>query len=65
MGEALNRLHKHAPETAEVVRNYKKIIAFRNVLIHGDDAISDPIVWDIIQNPLPELLEDVEALLKK
>jgi uncharacterized protein with HEPN domain len=63
MGEALNRLHKITPETAEAVRNYKKIISFRNILIHGYDVVSDPIVWDIIQNSLPELLEDVENLL--
>jgi uncharacterized protein with HEPN domain len=63
MGEALNRLHKISPETAESVRNHKKIIAFRNVLIHGYDVVSDPIVWDIIQNSLPEVLQDIEALL--
>ena len=65
MGEALNRLYKTSPETAESVRNYKKIISFRNILIHGYDIVSDPIVWDIIQNSLPELREDVESLLSK
>ena len=65
MGEALNRLHKHAPEAAESIRNYQKIISFRNILIHGYDTISDPIVWDVIQNSLSELLEDVKDLLEK
>lgn len=64
MGEALNRLRKTSPGSAEAVRNYQKIIAFRNILIHGYDAVSDPIVWDIIQHSLPELLEDVEGQLQ-
>ena len=44
VGESLNRLHRATPETAETVRNYKKVIAFRNILIHGYDSVSDPIV---------------------
>jgi uncharacterized protein with HEPN domain len=32
MDEALNRLYESSPETAETVRNYKKIISFRNIL---------------------------------
>lgn len=64
MGEALNRLHKSSPEIVEAVRNYKKIIAFRNILIHGYDSVSDPIVWDIIKKSLPELCDDVEIFLR-
>lgn len=65
MDEALNRLYKTSPETVQTIRDYKKIISFRNILIHGYDAVSDPIVWDIIQNSLPELLEDVQNSLQK
>lgn len=65
IGEALNRLYKIAPEKAESIRNHKKIISFRNILIHGYDMVSDPIVWDIIQNSLPELIEDVENFLSE
>ncbi len=63
LGEAMNRIHKNSPATAESIRNYKKVIAFRNILIHGYDAVSDPIVWDVVQNSLPDLIEDVEGLL--
>ena len=62
IGEALNRLAKLAPETARQVREFDKIIAFRNVVIHGYDVVSDPIVWDVITNRLSILIEDVEKL---
>jgi len=62
IGEALSRLARLAPETALAVREHEKIIAFRNVVIHGYDRVSDPIVWDVIENKLPMLIEDVQAL---
>jgi uncharacterized protein with HEPN domain len=37
--------------------------AFRNILIHGYDAIDDDVVWDVIQINLPTLLGEVDGLL--
>lgn len=62
IGEALNRLARLSPETASAIREYEKIIAFRNLVIHGYDVVSDPIVWDVTQNKLPLLIEDIERL---
>lgn len=61
IGEALNRLSRLSPETASAIRECEKIISFRNLVIHGYDVVSDPIVWDVIQNKLPLLIEDVEG----
>jgi len=36
-------------------RDGGQIIGFRNVLVHGYDAIDDQIVWQVIQQPLPVL----------
>lgn len=44
---------------------HERIIAFRNVLIHGYDLADDELVWDTIENKLPVLLAEVEALLKE
>jgi len=63
IGEAMSRLSRALPSTASQIREFEKIIAFRNLVIHGYDIVSDPIVWDVIQNKLPNLVEDVTKLL--
>jgi len=65
LGEAMNRLSKGSPATAKQIREFKKIIAFRNLVIHGYDVVSDPILWDVIQNKLPNLVEDVTKLVTR
>jgi uncharacterized protein with HEPN domain len=64
IGEALGRLARHSPHTAGQIRDHAKIISFRNFVIHGYDTVSDPIVWDVINNKLPLLIEDVERLFE-
>lgn len=63
MGEALTRIRKGDPEVLSHIRNTRDIISFRNILIHGYDAIDDQIVWGIIQEDLPQLIEDAGRLL--
>ena len=63
IGEALNRLAKKDPQTAGQIREYRKIIAFRNVLIHGYDSVEDAVVWGVLESKLDTLLADVERLL--
>ncbi len=41
---------------------YQRIIAFRNVLAHGYDVVSDAIVWDIVQSKLPVLRQELDEL---
>lgn len=63
IGEALKRLARLDPDTAGTITDVAQIIAFRNVLIHGYDAIDDRRVWDAIQHSLPMLHEQVVTLL--
>jgi uncharacterized protein with HEPN domain len=44
IGEALNRLSKLAPDVNLQISQSRRIISFRNVLIHGYDAIDDVVV---------------------
>jgi uncharacterized protein with HEPN domain len=64
IGEALTRLRKIDPSTAERISEYQKIISFRNVLIHGYDAISNDVTWRIVEEKLPILRHELEDLLK-
>lgn len=64
IGEALNRLSNSDPETAERISEHRRISSFRNVLIHGYDAVSDEVVWDIVATKLPVLREELQVILE-
>jgi uncharacterized protein with HEPN domain len=63
IGEALNRLIKTDPDLANRVSHYKRIISFRNILIHGYDIVEDAVVWDVVVKDLPLLHSQVVKLL--
>ena len=63
VGEALVQLARIDLPTAARFTDYKRIIAFRNVLVHGYAEIDDSIVWDILQQRLCVLREDADRLL--
>lgn len=42
---------------------WRQIIGTRNRLIHGYDAVDYNILWHIVQSELPELLDQVDAVL--
>ncbi len=63
IGEALGQLYKIDPEVAEQIREWRRIIAFRNQLIHGYGVIKSEITWDIIETKLPVLRADVRGLI--
>jgi uncharacterized protein with HEPN domain len=61
-GEAVGRLRRDDPQTADRLTEHERIVGFRNVLVHGYDLVDDRIVWDTIKNNLPVLLSEVEEL---
>ena len=63
IGEATAQLASHEPEVANQLSGYRRIIAFRNVLIHGYTVVDNQIVWDVLQKDLPTLVSEVETLL--
>ena len=64
VGEAVGRLRRDDPNTASRLSEHERIIAFRNVLIHGYDLVDDDLVWNTIHTKLPTLLSEVEELLR-
>jgi len=65
IGEALTKLAKIDQETATLISEYRRIIAFRNILIHGYAQIDDRLVWGILDTKLPTLLQEVKQLLEE
>ena len=63
VGEALNRLSRVDPATAEKVPDLPRIVAFRNVLVHGYATIDDSLVWDVATTRVHALVQSLERLL--
>jgi uncharacterized protein with HEPN domain len=63
IGEAMNRLAQQDPGIASRISKHRRIIDFRNILIHGYDLIDHRIVWSTIDEELPVLLAQVQELL--
>ena len=62
-GEALQKLLKRFPEVANQITDYRSIINFRNILVHGYDHVVDDVVWGVVQSNLPLLRKETEKLL--
>ncbi len=65
MGESINRIWKLDSDILSHVRDYRDIISFRNILIHGYDTIDDLVVWGVIEEGLDNLIEDINAIICK
>lgn len=61
IGEAINHLRRENPDFE--LSHARKIIDFRNRLVHSYDSIDDSIVWAIIRIHLPQLKSEAAALL--
>jgi uncharacterized protein with HEPN domain len=63
VGEAINRLSKVDRATVDQLSATPRIVAFRNILVHGYDVVDNRVVWDIVQNNLAPLHTQVTSLL--
>ncbi|MGH7738334.1 MAG: HepT-like ribonuclease domain-containing protein [Candidatus Tyrphobacter sp.] len=64
LGEAPSQLSKVDPGIATRISEYRRIVAFRNILIHGYAEVDHNLVWDVVETKLPTLRREVEALLR-
>jgi uncharacterized protein with HEPN domain len=64
VGEALSQLAKVDPQLASKVGELRRIIAFRNILVHGYAAVDYDTVWRLIEDKLPELQTNLRMLLR-
>ena len=63
IGEALNQLRRSNPSLADGISEHQRIIAFRNILIHGYAQVDDRMVWSVVDDKLETLTEEVNRLL--
>ncbi|WP_235876823.1 HepT-like ribonuclease domain-containing protein [Saccharopolyspora terrae] len=64
IGEALNQLSKADRELAEKTPDLPRIVAFRNILIHGYATVDDALVWQVLTDRLPPLSDVLRKLLE-
>lgn len=62
VGEALNQASRLAPLLTERIPELPRIVAFRNMLIHGDASVDDLLVWEIATTRVTALLEQIKAI---
>jgi uncharacterized protein with HEPN domain len=65
IGEALSQLAKLDAALAVRISEYRRIIAFRNILIHGYAEVDDRLVWDVVETKLPVLRQQAAELLRE
>jgi uncharacterized protein with HEPN domain len=63
IGEAIGRISRYDAETASRISEHRRIVAFRNRLIHGYDLLDDELVWETVKEEVPVLLSEVDGLL--
>lgn len=65
IGEAINRLKGVDEEAYSAIPDASRIEAFRNVLVHGYDVVSNELVWEVINEKLNELRDTCKSFLDK
>jgi uncharacterized protein with HEPN domain len=64
IGEAARRLADTDAGTAARIGPAPRIIAFRNIIVHGYDAMDYDVVWSVIENDVPDLARRAADLLQ-
>lgn len=63
IGEAMSQLRRVDPDIAALVPELPRIIAFRNILIHGYASVDNQLVWGVLETDLPSLRATLGRLL--
>jgi uncharacterized protein with HEPN domain len=64
IGEAISQLARTEPGMIEAISEHRRIIAFRNILIHGYADVDSWLVWDVIQTRLSQLRTEGTGLIE-
>lgn len=62
IGEAMNKILKK--DSSLEISNARKIISFRNFIIHSYDNVENEIIWGIVKKHLPLLKKEIQKLIE-
>jgi uncharacterized protein with HEPN domain len=62
-GEAVSKLSRVDPTTAARLTGRRRIIALRNILIHGYASVDHRVIWNILDQDVPVLQSEAGRLL--
>lgn len=63
IGEAFTGLRRVDPSLAATIPDLPRVVAFRNVLIHGYATVDSRLVWGIVEGKLAGLLALLTRML--
>lgn len=61
--KAIVRLEKVEPALAKAIPNYRRMMAFRNILIHGYAVLESATLWGVIETDIPRLKPYIEQMM--
>ena len=64
IGEAAKHVADETKERYPQVK-WRKIGDFRNIVAHNYFGVSNEIVWDVIENEIPPLLDQVKIIMSE
>jgi uncharacterized protein with HEPN domain len=65
VGEALGRLAKADPNLARAIPDLGRIVAFRNILIHGYAMVDRRTVWRAVEENVPDLRATLSRMIEE
>lgn len=65
IGEALGQRAKVDPAEVARITDYRRIIALRNILVHGYARVDHRVIWNILDRNVPVLRQEVDALMRR
>ncbi len=63
IGEALHQGIRLWPMLADSISDHRRIINFRNVIVHGYARVAIDTVWGVVESELDVLLSEVQELM--